>query len=195
MVNTVYEYKDNKNKNKKLNIETIEHEDNTNTIQGSPSLLECMIKYVNYMNRSFEERMLENVDMIITNIGPKIKKNNKDMIRYDIQNFMPLEYKQFIYLFHNKNIIEKRPLFNIVYKIIKWKSMLENDINLKLLSNEDEGDELIEEENNEILQHLYNIFTEISYEHGIEVIENNKSFNYFLQMMYRNSTKEIAYIE
>ena len=55
--------------------------------------------------------------------------------------------------------------------------------------------EIWQEENNEILQHLYNIFTEISYEHGIEVIENNKSFNYFLQMMYRNSTKEIAYIQ
>lgn len=126
-------------------------EDKTNAIQGNLSLLKCMIKYVDYMDRPFEERMLENVDMIIANTGPKTKKNNIDIIRYDIQNFMPSEYKQFIYLFHNKNIIEKMILFNIVYKIIKWKSMLENDINLKLLSNEDKGDELIEEENNEIL--------------------------------------------
>jgi len=55
--------------------------------------------------------------------------------------------------------------------------------------------EIWQEENNEILQHLYNVFTKISYENGIEVIENNMSFSYFLQMMYRNSTKEIAYIQ
>ena len=132
---------------------------NTNTIQGTTSLLECMIKYVDYMNKPFEERMLENVDMIIAKKGPKIKKNSKDIIRYDIQNFMPLEYTKYIYLFHNKNIIEKTELFNIVYKIIKWKSMLENDINLKSLSNEDEGDELIEEENNENLDN-YNQVTD-----------------------------------
>jgi hypothetical protein len=51
--------------------------------------------------------------------------------------------------------------------------------------------EIWQKENNYILNHLYNVFTDISSQYGINVIENNKSYNYFLQMMYRNSTKEI----
>ena len=47
------------------------------------------------------------------------------------------------------------------------------------------------EENEQILQELYNNLINISYEYGVNVISSNKSYNYFLHMMYRNSTKEI----
>lgn len=48
------------------------------------------------------------------------------------------------------------------------------------------------EENSEILQKLYNIFVTISYDYGVKIIYNDQSYNYFLHMMYRNSTKEIV---
>jgi hypothetical protein len=52
--------------------------------------------------------------------------------------------------------------------------------------------EIWQEENKEILQHLYKVFVNISYDYNMDIFENNKSYNYFLQMMYCNSTKEIV---
>ena len=52
--------------------------------------------------------------------------------------------------------------------------------------------EIWHQENNEILNDLYKVFIDISYENGLNIIENKQSYNYFLQMMYRNSTKEIV---
>jgi hypothetical protein len=52
--------------------------------------------------------------------------------------------------------------------------------------------EIWEEENREVLQHLYKVFVNISYDNNMDIFENNKSYSYFLQMMYRNSTKEIV---
>ena len=52
--------------------------------------------------------------------------------------------------------------------------------------------EIWQQENNEILQHLYKVLLNISNEYGVDVICNEKSYNYFLHMMYRSSTKEIA---
>jgi hypothetical protein len=48
-----------------------------------------------------------------------------------------------------------------------------------------------QEENNEVLNYLYTTLVNISQSYGVNIIENNKSFNYFLHMMYRYSTKEI----
>ena len=49
--------------------------------------------------------------------------------------------------------------------------------------------EIWHEENNEILKELYEELMNISYKHGLNIISNDKSYYYFLQMMYRNSTK------
>ena len=52
--------------------------------------------------------------------------------------------------------------------------------------------EIFHNENSEILKDLYKVFIDISHENGLHIIENKQSYYYFLQMMYRNSTKEIV---
>ncbi len=45
--------------------------------------------------------------------------------------------------------------------------------------------------NEKILNNLYDILVDISKSHGINIIQNDQSYNYFLKMMYLQSTKEI----
>jgi hypothetical protein len=121
---------------------------NTMKITDEP-LLECMIEYIDYMEEPFEDRMLDNVNMIIEDKAPKKKKDNNEIIRYDIENFIPEKYRSYIYLFHKRNINGNWDNFNTVLKLIQWKYMLDKNINLSSLSNEDEEDELAEEYINE----------------------------------------------
>ncbi len=48
------------------------------------------------------------------------------------------------------------------------------------------------EENNEVLNRLYMTLINLCDKHGIKMYDNDASFEYFLQMMYRQSSKEIV---
>ena len=99
-------------------------------------LYNSMTVFVSYMDKSFDERMLININ----NLSDKFNKDNA------IHDRLPLEYINIIKFIWDNYIdsVDNTKKFNLVFKLIEWKYNLES-VNLNI-SDELIEDELIEDE-------------------------------------------------